>query len=727
MSNSKTKAPYMLVLTLSLAGCELMGPELHEKIPLAGIDQTEAQEQTGIIYQELSNEVSDTAADESAKIELFPGTGEFIATEIDHVSDKAIAKGAYSLNFDDADLGEVTKVVLSDILGANYVLSPKVTGKVTLQTTRPLSKAELLPTLEMLLQINNAVLIRQNGIFQIKPRNEAVAGSAFNAYSMHKQKLPAGHQIKVVPVRNVAVTELADIIKPLLQEKTILHVDENRNMMLIAGSGAELARAMEMVNTFDVDVMKGRSFGLFPLQNVAAGTIIEELEQVFNQKNEGSGAGFFQFMEIERLNAILAITHQAKYLNKIERWVIRLDKANTSAGGGVSVYRVQHADAVELAATLNEIFSQSGQSRRPPSVAAGRKTIQVTNKEKKTKTVETRKTANTTSLGGVGEVKIIADESNNALIIVATAQDYVIVHKVIKQLDVMPLQVLIDATIVEVTLEDSLKYGIKWFLGHKDLGGEGAASSGGLGNLFTDAATAAAVASSGGFGYAFISNSNDVKAVLNASAAENNLNVIASPSLMVLNHEEASIRVGDEVPLLTSESTNTSGGVDNVVTNTIEQRQTGVKLTVKPRVNANGLVIMDIEQSVENVVRGIITGAGSNIDSPTIATREIKSSVAVHSGETIVLGGLIQEQDTFNKGGIPVLHKIPWIGPLFGETEKIKKKTELVVLITPRVVSTRHDARLITNEFKRKLSGIYDEEAESLNEDEMEIGVSFTQ
>ena len=705
-----------------------MGPKLHEKIPLGVVEKTEEQDQTGVIYQELSNEASDTAADKNAKIELYPGTGEFIATKVNPASEKASAKGSYSLNFDDADLGEVSKVVLSDILGANYVLSPKVTGTVTLQTTRPLSKAELLPTLEMLLEINNAVLLRQNGVFQIKPRAEAVAGSAFSAYSKHKQKqkLPAGHQIKVVPVRNVAVGELAEIIKPLLEQKTILHVDENRNMMLIAGSGAELARTMEMVNTFDVDVMKGRSFGLFPLQNVAPGTIIEELEQVFNQKS--GEAGFFQFIEIERLNSILAITHQPKYLNKIERWILRLDKANTSAGGGVVVYRVQHADAVKLAETLNDIFSQSGQSRRLPSVASGKKTVQITNKEKKTKTAETTKKTNITSVGDVGEVKIIADEPNNALIIVATAQDYAIVHNVIKQLDVMPLQVLIDATIVEVTLEDGLKYGIKWFIGHKDLGGEGAASSGGLGAAFTDVATRAAIAAgTGGFGYAFISDSNDVKAVLNAAATDNNLNVIASPSLMVLNHEEANIRVGDEVPILTSESTNTSGGNDNVVTNTIEQRETGVKLTVKPRVNANGLVIMDIEQSVENVVTGLITGSGSTIDSPTISTREINSSVAVQSGETIVLGGLIQEQDTFNKGGIPILHELPWIGPLFGTTEKKKKKTELVVLITPRVISTRKDARLITREFKRKLSGIYEEEAVSLNEDEEEIGVSFTQ
>ncbi|NOQ77419.1 MAG: type II secretion system protein GspD, partial [Methylococcaceae bacterium] len=317
-------------------------------------------------------------------------------------------------------------------------------------------------------------------------------------------------------------------------------------------------------------------------------------------------------------------------------------------------------------------------------------------------------TLSSTSLSDVGEVKIIADEVNNALIIVATAQDYAVVHRVIEQLDVMPLQVLIDATIVEVTLKDELKYGIKWFLSHNN-GGKNVASSGESGSsLFSDAATAAAVASTGGFGYAFLSNSGDIGAVLDAAATDNIANVISSPSLMVLNNQEATIQVGKEVPILTSESTNTSGGNDNVVTNTIQMRETGITLIVKPRVNANGLVIMEIDQKADDVIDTSTAG----INSPSFQQRQITSTIAVQSGETIVLGGLISETDTFNKSGIPWLHKLPLIGPLFGETDKKNNKTELVVLITPRVVKTRQDARLITNEFKRKLSGIYEENIE---------------
>jgi len=432
------------------------------------------------------------------------------------------------------------------------------------------------------------------------------------------------------------------------------------------------------------------------------------LEQVFQQKSGATGQGFFQFMAIERLNSILAITQQSKYLQDIERWVFRLDKANTSTGGGVIVYRVQHVDAVELAATLNEIFSGNTNKDRPASIAAGRKTVQITNKDKKQ--TKTTKTLAATSLSDLGDVKIIADEVNNALIIMATAQDYTVVQGVIKQLDVMPLQVLIDATIVEVTLTDTLEYGIKWFLSHNNGGQNVASSNGGGGITFSDIAALAAGASSGGFGYAFLSDSGDIGAVLEAAAVNNQINVISSPSLMVLNNQEASIQVGDEVPIRTSESTNTNDSTNPIQTSSIQQRKTGVKLKVKPRVNANGLVIMEIEQSVENVVDQKVSG--SDIDSPTISTREINSSVAVQSGETVVLGGLIKDDDTFNRGGIPWLHELPVIGPLFGTTKKNNIKTELVVLITPRVVNSRQDAKLITNEFKRKLSGIYEETIE---------------
>jgi general secretion pathway protein D len=704
-----------LFTTFMLSGCDLLKPN-QAKLPL----NTSYPPMPSNSTEPLQNK--STATDQQKpKNELYPASEEINApTKSDQTAQHANrkGKGEFSLNFDDADLGEVAKVILSDILTQNYVLNPKVVGKVTLQTTNPLSKEELLPTLEMILSMNNAALVKEGAMYKIEPTNEAL----FSADFAFGRAGRSGYQMRVIPIKNVAVENIADLIKPLLHEKTVLTIDNKRNLLVVSGASDELARILEMVATFDVDVLKGRSFALFPLAHVDPETLIKELDEVFYKKAKGEESEFFRFIEIERLNAVLAITHQAKYLKDIEQWIMRLDRANSTAGGGVNVYKVQHVDAVELAETLNDIFGNSNSgtslSKRDKSVklASGKKAAELSNKtEKETKT-ETKRTTTQHALSNngttgdakvsnVGDVRIIADEGNNSLIIVATAQEYEIIRPVITQLDVMPLQVLVDATIVEVTLTDKLEYGLQWYLNHNN-SGENAINSNGLASLTGNVASAAQTAAKGGFGYTFLSKSNDIGAVLNAAANNNKINIISSPSLMVLNNQEASIQVGDEISLSTGTFGVAGIGVNNTTPLTQnQQRKTGVKLKIKPRVNANGLVNMDVKQSVEDAADSIRDGEIN----PRISTREIDSTVAVQSGETIVLGGLIKDKNTNGSGGIPLLHDIPVLGSLFGTKTQNEDKTELVVLITPRVVKSRQDATLITDEFKRKLSGIYED------------------
>ncbi|MCQ8179994.1 type II secretion system secretin GspD [Methylomonas sp. SURF-1] len=748
MTTNKIGVPPMLVLALSMAGCEYIGPQLHQKLPIAGNHRIGDDQP----IPELAN-ADKSAENRTTKVELFPnGEASITAHNTPSTAAKSGAKGEYSLNFDDADLGEVAKVILSDIMGRNYTISPQVTGKVTLQTSKPLTKEELLPTLDMLLGLNNAALTEQGGMYLIKPANEALYSSSIN--SLTSARMPNGYQVRIIPVKNVAATELSEILKPLMPEKSVLHVDPNRNILLVAGSGNEIARAMEVVNTFDVDIMKGSSFALFTPANVSAGKIIEELEQIFNNKtSKEDDASFFRFIEIERLNAVLAITHQANYLKDIENWVLRLDRINPAAAGGVNVYRCQHVSAADLADTLSGIFGSGVQRSSKASIASGRKSLSATNKSsggtssstssmggstgtnrqqdsasERTLSDRTDRSANRSSgalggslSGGIGSsgggnnempnVKILADEGNNALIVVATAQEYAVIQRVLKQLDVLPLQVLIDATIVEVTLNDDLKYGLQWYFSHNNGGTNQITGGSAQGLDVLDLTKEAAKAfSTGGFTYAFSSGSKDIQAVLNASAKNNNVNVISSPSLMVLNNQEASIKVGDSVPIRSSVSTNlTAGGANStpIQTSSIQMIDTGVNLSVRPRVNAGGLVLMDILQSVNQAIK---TTTSDTIDSPTIQKREIESSVAVQSGETIVLGGLIKENNDYLRDGVPLLHEIPLIGPLFGGTTRNKDKTELVVLLTPRVMKSRQDAQDITLEFKRKLSGIYFQE-----------------
>jgi general secretion pathway protein D len=718
------KIPYKLktincaILTsLLLSGCEVLNP--HSPKLLLNTQSTLPSVEP---IAQLQNKPIITEANKP-KNELYPSAdfGSNLPVSAEQNTQNAVprGKGEFSLNFDDADLGEVAKVILSDILGQNYVLSPKVVGKVTLQTTHALSKEELLPTLEMVLSMNNAALVRDGAIYHIEPLNEALYSANFSSSRQGK----FGYQVRVIPVRNVAVDNVADLIKPLLHEKTLLSIDKQRNLLVVSGAADELARIVDMVNTFDIDVLKGRSFGLFPLAHVDAETLIKELEEVFYKKAKGEEGEFFRFIPIERLNAILAISHQSRYLKDIEQWIMRLDRANSANGGGVNVYKVQHVDAVELANTLNDIFGNGSGSRqsssrrdKSPKLANDKKPGELSNKSTESKSsFDTKKNTPERSVSSgnsdakvanVGDVRIVADEANNSLIIVATAQEYEIIRPIVNQLDVMPLQVLVDATIVEVTLTDNLKYGIQWYFNHSN-GGQNIVESNDLGALAAGAAT-------GGFGYSFLSKSGDIKAVLNAEASNNNVNVISSPSLMVLNNQEASIQVGKEISLMTGSlgslnNTNTTGSTSNNVFSQQQQRKTGVKLKIKPRVNANGLVTMEVTQSVEDP--GAIPANGTN---PSILTREINSSVAVQSGETIVLGGLIKDNNTDDNNGIPLLHDVPILGTLFGSKTRTKDKTELVVLITPRVVKSRQDAGLITDEFKRKLSGIYENNLDDL-------------
>ncbi len=706
--------PSIMLMILSVGGCEALKPFTVERLPLTPVIQAQDDTQADAALKALKNTQPATKIIKPTS-ELYPGTEGFVAGTVpQHKVSTPTDKGTYSLNFDDADLGEVAKVVLSDILGQNYVLSPKVAGRVTLQTTEALTKEELIPTLEMVLRMNNAALVKDGRIYHIEPTAEALFISNIASSKV-------GYQTRVIPVRNVAAQEVADIIKPLVHEKTILHVDGNRNILVASGTAEEIARVVDLVSTFDIDILKGRSFGLFSLAHVDPDTVIKELEGIFHQKAKGDESAFFQFMPIQRLNAVLAVTHQSRYLKDIENWVFRLDKANTAAGGGVNVYKVQHANAEDLANTLNEIFTGASSKSTSAKVAPGQTASEITNKsptEISTSNTAVPKSSSSSHAGtgtakvaDVDNVRIISDKANNALVIVATPQEYAVVKPIIEQLDVVPLQVLIDATIASVQLKDELKYGIAWYL-HNNGSAVGSALGGTqLGSIAY--ATTAAFATGG---LSAVYNSGAVSAILSSQADKNNLNVISSPSLMILNNQKAKINVGDQVPIQTSTSSlpvSSSTATPSIALgSSIQYKDTGVTLEVTPRVNANGMVIMDIKQ-IFSVPVLTTTGVAT---SPTIQKKEIESSIAVNDGETIVLGGLIDDTNNAVKSGFPILYELPWVGSLFGNTTYTRTKNELVILITPRVVKSKQDSRQISDEFKRKLTGIYQKVSQSDHE-----------
>jgi general secretion pathway protein D len=718
------KRSIILLGSILLPACQPIGPEPFKKLPVEEVSAVDADSGKKTIPQ-LSNDKSGKPK-KKPTYEIYQGSGAMVGSLSDKEQRYAASRdGKFTLNFESAELAEVAKVILGDTLHVNYTINPKVSGKVSLQTSRPLTEEELLPTLELLLQANNAALLKNGDVYRIEPAASAASSGNAAKLAFPGKELPVGFQVRVVPLRYVSAKEMEEILKPMLAPASLLRADSARNLLLLAGTETELQSIQETVELFDVNYMQGMSFGIFPLANVDALTADKELAEIFDYGSGGSLEKMFKTLPIERLNALLVITPQAKYLEQARSWIERLDRANTTGAGGVSVYRVQHVKAVDLAATLGDIFMTGAQSGvKPPSVALGRSGTQIGGKTTGGAATQPSASAPASStspassaarntargaaggvrVGNMGEVRIIPDEGNNSLIIVAAAQDYEIIRNVIRQLDVMPLQVHIDASILSVDLSDDLKYGVEWTFNSGVNGYSGVGTIG-------DIAAGVEAAATGGFSYV-LSHASDVKAVITALEDKNALTVLSSPSLMVLNNQEANIQVGDQIPIRTSQSSPTNVGgsstepvdVNNIVqTSGIEMTDTGVTLKVTPRVNSGGMVLMDIEQNVDSAKQTTSSG----IDSPTILKRSITSSVAISSGETVVLGGLISEENTDNRSGVPLLMDIPYLGNLFSTTERKKTRSELIVLITPQVVGTIADARSITEEYKRKMTGLY--------------------
>jgi general secretion pathway protein D len=437
-----------------------------------------------------------------------------------------------------------------------------------------------------------------------------------------------------------------------------------------------------------------------------AGELTKELTQILGGVNSPIG-GVVRLVPIERLNAVLAISPQTHYLEQMRAWVTRLDRPGQGSDKHIFVYAVQHGRASDLAATLAKaLFGKGGSANTTPRPlpqpipdmqagpggalgAAG-------------PSLSTPPPAPTSSpiadatqfsgampgenSGALGPVTITADEPNNALVIVATPQQYASLETALSRLDVTPLQVLLEAAIVEVTLTNNLSYGVQYYF---QVGTQHQI-------VLSDSGSSAIAPVYPNFSYVF--TGNNIKVVLDALSSITKVEVLSSPELMVLNNQTASLQVGDQVPILSQQAVGVTTSQGSIV-NSVQYENTGVILQVTPRVNRSGEVMMDISQEVSDVS----STTTSDIDSPTIEQRKITSTVAVQDGETVALGGLISKSRTHSKTGIPFLQEIPVLGNAFRDTQDNDTKTELLVLITPHVVDSIERARSVTDELRHRL------------------------
>jgi general secretion pathway protein D len=728
------------LLALLLSGCALSPEQLSlpgSILSPGGGPPASASGRSGVA-------LSNAAAPETQSPRVYEGSGAFTGPVGEDKAASGEASGkvdenGVTLNLVGASVPEVAKTVLGDILHLNYTVSDKVKATITLNTAHPVPKADLLKIFEAVLRSEGAGLTVDNGLYRIVPADEVAAGGGRWAPSRGRGQV--GSAMAVAPLRYVSAAEMERILKAVAPQSSILRVDEARNLLLISGTANELASIRATIEAFDLDWMQGMSFALLPVETGDPEAIAKELDTIFaNDRDASPTKGIVRFVPNTRLKSVLVISSRPEYLRKAEGWLRRIDLAAQATEKQVHVYHVRNRPAGELAALLQKVYgaqsrgggvSISTQPREAASVlsssdsgfgqTAGSAASPASGLSAGlgvAPAAATQSPASATGLAlpqpaaaqpasGVVEatageapqegaapqagdrasgIGIIADDPNNSLIVTATYREYQRVREILSRIDIAASQVLIEATIAEVTLTDTMKFGLKWFFqkGNHDA-------------TFTTSALGSVASSFPGFSY-FL-NTPNVQVVLDALNSVTTVNLVSSPSLMVLDNKKAVLQIGDEVPIATqqAQSVLTPGAP---VINSISFRSTGVILGITPRVGDNGRIQLDIEQEVSDV-KATNT---STLDSPTISQRRVKTSVAVGDGQTIMLAGLMRDQNTVDHTKLPLIGDIPVVGNLFKNKSDDIQRTELFIAITPHLVSDPRQIRGIADEFRDRIN-----------------------
>jgi general secretion pathway protein D len=670
------------------------------------------------------------------------GTAKFFKQQ-PSAAKEAGGEGQVTFNFENQPIQAVVKAVLGDMLGENYTIAPNVGGNVTYSTSRPIRREDAMPVLEMLLSWTGNALVHEGGRYTVLQSKDAIAGKLTPRVGATQQP---GYGLRIYPLKYVSASEMAKLLKPYAKADAFVSIDPDRSLLVLAGNPSELDNYQRTIDTFDIDWMRGMSIGVFTLQHVEVAKLLPDLEKIFGSKGESPLAGMFRFMPIEQTNAIIAITPQPEYLKQAEEWLKRLDRGGAENSTQLYVYNVKNLKAADLADYLSDIFlgSTSGGSRRsstsgkvgqglrPITIGglggSGGSSMSYSNSLRPQSTQEKSAPAAAAGTGAPGaggkkesDIRISAIEENNQLMIMATPYEWDNIQSAIHKLDTIPLQVQIEVRILEVSLTGDLNLGVQWYLAGLIGTAAGSAQANGqytypgfTGNSHDrhraslGATGAVGDPSKGGFFYSFLNKNFEV--AINALETSGVAKTLSAPSLVVANNQEANINVGQQIPIvqtfyngLGAINTGTNNGLNTNLgtTGSVQYLNTGVQLSVTPRVNPGGLVYLDVQQEVSNP--GTPSTTGGN---PPINQRQIQTQVAVQSGETVLLGGLISENKQDGATGLPFLARIPGLRNLFGNTTDHRDRTELIVLITPRVVSSVDETRQMTLDYSRQFESL---------------------
>jgi len=663
---------------------------------------------------------------------------------------------SFDLNFESAPVATVAKVVLGDILGVGYTIDPRVQGTVSLVSVRPVPKSDIVFVLENALRLSGVVLLHDTAGYRLTPLGDAVGAGRIDSAAANPEP---GFGVSVVPLQYVSAQTLLKLMDSFATKAGAVRADTSRNLLLIQGTGAERRTAVDTALSFDVDWMRGQSVGIFPVSSGSPAPIIQELEKVADSGENGLGQNVIKFQPIARLNAIMVVTKKPEMLRNAATWIKRLDRADT-ARTTVHVYRVKYGDARQIARVLTDMFlggsSSSSLDNPDNQVAPGSGTSTTSSADRlslnansptgmngfaarggtgagagatsgfgaQTQMTSMNNGTNGTldsgrGAGGNGQpvlqdVRITPDAVNNTLLIYADQANYRIIEATLMQIDEPQLQVAIDATIAEVTLNNDLSYGVQTYLTSRNLGLK--PNSGSILNTqastppattvdpATGIATVAGSVSNAFINRAFpgfnflIGSETQPSLILDALHAVTTVKVLSNPSLVVINNQVATLQVGDVVPVSTGSATVLT--TNNTVVNTIDYRNTGIILRVSPRISVNGDVRLEVEQEISNVPT-----TSANSLTPTVSERRVKSAISVANGQTVLLAGLISEQQSGSRNAIPVLDQIPGLGDAFGHQDNATKRTELIIFIRPQIIRNGSDAHLVAEELRSKLRG----------------------
>ena len=635
------------------------------------------------------------------------------------------------LNFDNADV-EVVIQAAADIVKFNYVLGPNVRGrKVTLQTIGKIGPDEVFPLLLTILDVNGLAAVKAGSVYRIIPREGAPQSPLRTVVGREAGPGPATDEVvtQIVPLQFLDAAEAMSLLRPFVAQEGTLSAHRDTNLLILTDTSANIRRLLEILKPLDVAGAVDEP-QIIPLKHADAQELAPVLLQIFMSGrarvggvpgalggpvpspppgapprmpaaalDPGAAGERAPLIVADRRSNSLLVHARKPELETIRRLVERLD-VNVYGGQRVFVYFAENTKARDLVATLDGIYGRGDHDRPPgpgPGAPGPRSGLPGA-------PVLAARPAGAAPVGvtveGVppqAEIRLVADEVTNAVVVTTYPRLWKEIEETIRKLDKMPRQVLIEVLATEVTLTDDTKLGMEWAL----RSGRFDASSSPSGNL--PGRPARSLIPLGGVVpvglNVFTFAADKFLAALNALASENKVNVLSSPSIMTTENKKAVINVSTSVPIVTAQQVPvaTGGITGNAITQTVEYKDAGVILTVTPRIGEQGTVALDVRQEVNEV------GATEPppINSPRFTKREAETSVVLLSNQTLVLGGLIQTRRTNIRIGIPGLSRIPILGLLFGSQEEKIEKTELVLMITPRVVGTAVEAARITEEMRK--------------------------